>query len=209
MGLVPNFRLEAELWRGGALRVAGIDEAGRGPLAGPVVAAAVVLPADAAFPWLARVRDSKVLAAKVREELAVRIREAAAVGVGAVPERDIDRLGIAAASRLAMLLAVAALPQRPDHLLVDGFALPECPLPQTAIIDGDARCLSIAGASIVAKVERDRLMVELDERYPGYGFTRHKGYATREHCAALARLGPSPVHRRSFAPVRALLEAGA
>ncbi|MFQ5879298.1 MAG: ribonuclease HII, partial [Dehalococcoidia bacterium] len=184
-------------------------EVGRGPLAGPVMAAAVVLPSDCNYLWLAQVRDSKLLTARVREYLAQRIREVAMVGTAAVPPAAVDALGIAVASRRAMLLAVQALPQPPHHLLVDGFALPECPLPQTPMVDGDARSLSIACASIVAKVQRDQLMAEVDFRYPGYGFARHKGYATAEHRAALARLGPCPIHRRSFAPVRALLEARA
>lgn len=205
MGLIPDFDFEAVHWRQGTWWVAGVDEVGRGPLAGPVLAAAVVLPPWAAFSWLAAVRDSKLLTAKARERLAQCIRQVALVGSGALSSQEVDAVGIAVASRRAMLAAVQALPQPPDCLLVDGFALPECPLPQTAIIDGDARCLSIACASIVAKVERDRLMMELDARYPGYGFARHKGYYTPEHRAALARLGPSPVHRRSFAPVRALL----
>lgn len=206
MGHIPDYKVEAELWQGGALRIAGVDEAGRGPLAGPVAAAAVVLPPGAAFSWLAQVRDSKLLTAKVREQLAQCIRQAAMVGMAMVSAKAIDDLGIGAASRQAMLLAVEALPHLPDHLLIDGFALPACRLPQTPIIDGDARCLSIACASIVAKVERDRLMAELDTLYPGYGFAQHKGYATVAHREALVRLGPSPIHRRSFAPVRALLE---
>lgn len=200
--------VEHRLWRQGLRLVAGVDEVGRGPLAGPVVAAAVVLPPGADFLWLARVRDSKLLTAGVRAELAPSIRERAlAIGLGLVSPAEIDRVGIVAATRQAMLAAVAALPRVPDFLLIDGRQPLPCSLPQKSLIDGDALVPSIACASIVAKVFRDDLMRDEDRRFSGYGFIRHKGYATPEHLAALHRLGPCDIHRRSYAPVRELLEA--
>lgn len=199
----PNTAYERALWRAGLSRVAGIDEVGRGPLAGPVLAGAVVLPPFIDAPWLAHVRDSKLLPADVRAELAGCIRrDALAVGVGAASAADIDQQGLTAAVHTAMTAALAALGFPPDHLLIDAVLLRRQPFDQTALIDGDARCLSIACAAIVAKVERDALMVRLDALYPGYGLAGHKGYGTSAHLRALDRLGPSPVHRRSFAPVR-------
>ncbi len=182
--------------------VAGIDEVGRGPLAGPVVAGAVILPPyDPA--WLDCLRDSKQLTAVRREVLALFIKaEALSVGIGVVSAGRIDELGIAPASREAMRLAVAQLLPMPDALLLDAFALPESALPQQAIIRGDASCSAIAAASIVAKVARDRMMEVLDRRHPGYGFCHNRGYGTAEHLEALRRLGPSPIHRYSFAPLR-------
>ena len=206
MTLRPTFDHERTLWKQGLQLVAGVDEVGRGPLAGPVVAAAVILPSRARFGWLADVRDSKLLPAPKREALAEKIRaRALAVGVGVVPPERIDALGIAPASRLAMAEALAALTPVPEYALIDAFNLPEIDIPHHGIIDGDALCLSIAAASIVAKVERDRLMLTYDEVYPQYGFSRHKGYPTPQHLRALSQVGPSPIHRRSFAPVRACL----
>ncbi len=203
MRTAPSFARERSLWRQGWCRVAGVDEVGRGPLAGPVAAGAVILAPDCDAPWLSRVRDSKQLTPAAREELAACIwREALAVSVAFVSRETIDRIGIAEASRQAMLGAVGDLRLRPEHLLIDGFALPACSLPHTPIVDGDALCLSVASASIVAKVARDRLMVKHDRRYCGYGFASNKGYATAQHLAALARLGPCDLHRRSFAPIR-------
>lgn len=184
--------------------VAGVDEVGRGPLAGPVVAAAVVLEQRVAgASWLSRVRDSKQLSARQREDLAAIIHaEAAAVGLGAASSAEIDATGIVAATRTAMALALSACGTELSHVLIDALYLPEVVLPQTAIIHGDALCVSIACASIVAKVARDRLMAQLGPLFPDYGFERNKGYGTPEHLDALRRVGPSPHHRRSFAPVR-------
>jgi len=171
------------------------------------VAAAVLLPPRCHFPWLARVRDSKVLSAARREELAGRIRkDAVAIGLGVMAHRLVDTTGIVEATRRAMLAALKELSAAPEFVLIDALSLPRCSLPHRPIIHGDGLSLSIACASIVAKVARDRLMVEADSRFSGYGFARNKGYATREHLDALTRLGPCPIHRRTFAPVRACLE---
>lgn len=176
--------------------VAGIDEVGRGPLAGPVVAAAVVLAAP-----IAGIADSKTLAAARRAVLAEAIRGSARIGVGAASVAEIDRLNILQATWLAMRRAVARLGMAPDELLVDGDRAPELGIPTRCIVGGDASEPAIGAASIVAKVLRDRLMARLARRYPGYGWERNAGYGTREHQAALLRLGPTPHHRRSFAPV--------
>ena len=206
MGDPPTFLFEEDLWAQGAELVAGVDEVGRGPLAGPVVAAAVILPAKASFPWLERVRDSKALLPHRREELAERIRdEATAFGIGVVPHHVVDVLGIVKATCTAMQMALGELSSLPDFVLIDAMRLPRCPLSQKAIIHGDALSLSIACASIIAKVARDRSMVEAERRFGGYGFAHNKGYATREHLDALLRLGPCAIHRRTFAPVRACL----
>ena len=205
----PNLAEERALWLQGLDLVAGVDEVGRGPLAGPVVAGAVVLSPSSDFRWLFHVRDSKLLDPPRREELATYIwRDAIAVGVGFVSHTAIDRIGIAESTRQAMLRAIGGLRRRPQHLLIDALRLPACSLPQKGIIDGDATCISIAAASIVAKVARDRYMKGHDGKFSGYGFARNKGYATREHLAALRRLGPCEIHRRSFAPVREMV-AGA
>jgi ribonuclease HII len=209
MPLAPNLAEERCLWLQGLEVVAGVDEVGRGPLAGPVVAAAVILSPSSDFRWLFHVRDSKQLNPAQRQELAGYIwRDAVAVGVGFVSHTAIDRIGIAEATRQAMLRAVGELNRRPEYLLIDALSLRACSLPQKGIIDGDARCISIASASIVAKVARDRYMEGRAERFSGYGFARNKGYATRQHLAALRRLGPCEIHRRSFAPVREMLSAG-
>jgi ribonuclease HII len=200
----PDMAEELALYARGFRLVAGLDEVGRGALAGDVVAGAVILPADAGV--LARlrgVRDSKQLSPRQRRKLSETIQaEALAIGLGRVSAQDIDRLGIAPASRQAMMLAVAGLCTQPDFLLIDAFRLPDLALPQKAIIKGDASCLSIAAASIVAKVWRDARMIELDAVYPGYGFGQHKGYGTAFHCQALRLLRPCSIHRLSFAPVR-------
>jgi len=202
----PSFVEEKMLESQGYRHVAGVDEVGRGPLAGPVVAAAVVLPPGIEAPWLSMVRDSKQLTAPTREVLFRHIHEAAlAVGVGRVDAAAIDDMGIMAATRTAMRLAIERLQPCPESLLIDHITLPEVRLPQKGITRGDSLCLSIACASIVAKVTRDRLMVELDRAYPGYGFCRHKGYGTREHLVHLRQLGPCPIHRRSFQPVREMV----
>ncbi len=203
---VATLDYERALWMGGVDLVAGIDEVGRGPLAGPVVAAAVVLPPSIeGAPWLPRVRDSKQLSARQREVLTASIRaEAEAVGLGTVSAAEVDATGIVAATRTAMALALGQCGARLGHLLIDALHLPEVALPQTAIVHGDALCVSIACASIVAKVARDRLMTDLSPLYPEYGFAQNKGYGTPDHLAALRRYGPAPIHRRSFAPVRTL-----
>lgn len=188
-------------------KVAGIDEAGRGPLAGPVVAACVVLDPQRAPRKLCRaIDDSKKLTREKREAafellLAARADGVAAIGVGAASVAEIDRINILQASLLAMRRALARLPIRPDHALIDGDRLPaDLPCPATAVVGGDALCISIAAASIVAKVLRDRAMTRLALRYPGFGWVTNVGYATGEHTQALARLGPSRHHRLSFAP---------
>lgn len=183
----------------GARVVAGVDEVGMGPLAGPVVAAAVVLPERFELPGL---DDSKRLARRTRERLAGQIRaQALAVAVAELSPREIDARGILSAAQEAMRRAIAGLADPPDHALVDGREVPDLGCAQTAIVGGDGLDASIAAASIVAKVHRDALMRALDALHPGYGFAVHVGYPTPAHLAALQRLGPSPIHRRSFAPV--------
>jgi ribonuclease HII len=190
--------------------IAGVDEVGRGALFGPVVAAAVVLPLRLGGLARAGLKDSKQLSREDRERLDRRIRKLAlAVSVAEVDAETIDRVNIYQATRVAMLAAVAGLSVQPDHLLIDAMRLDVCtlgyPCGQTRLFYGDALSLSIAAASVVAKVHRDRLMRELDAAHPGYGLASHKGYATPEHRRTLAELGPCPLHRRSFAPVRAQL----
>jgi ribonuclease HII len=203
----PSFIEEKGLAEQGYRFIAGIDEVGRGPLAGPVVAAAVILPLNLDVPWLPLVRDSKELTPKRRASLFPLIEAAAiAIGVGYTPPDVIDDQGIVRATRMAMHSAVACLPQAPDFLLIDFIALPELALSQRSITKGDSHSLSIACASIIAKVTRDGIMVALDEAYPGYGFARHKGYATREHLLSLRQLGACPIHRKCFAPVRFSLD---
>jgi ribonuclease HII len=193
------YRYEGVAWRAGLARVAGVDEAGRGPLAGPVVAAAVVVTPEHRIRGL---RDSKLLTPERREELfAIILERAFAVGVAIVDHATIDRVNILQATRLAMLDALARLPVPPDFVITDFVALPSVLCPQKNLVDGDARCASVAAASIVAKVTRDRIMLELDTQFPEYGFARHKGYGTPDHLAALDRFGPCPVHRRTFAGV--------
>lgn len=195
---------EREAHANGFARVAGVDEAGRGPLAGPIVAAAVVLaePVPGAD-------DSKRLTAAQRDALFEVIGAGGhGIGVCVIEAGEIDRMGLQQANYAAMLRAAQAIIPPPDFLLVDGFQIRGAAIPQQRLIRGDSRSLSIAVASIVAKVTRDRLMDGLDARYPGYGFARHKGYGTREHLEALARLGPCPVHRMSFAPVGRPAETG-
>ena len=179
--------------------VCGVDEAGRGPLAGPVVAAAVIL-APARIPE--GLNDSKALSHTKRELLLNAILKTAQIGIGIAEPEEIDRINILQASLIAMRRAVLALPTLPDMALIDGNKLPELPCKAEAIVKGDSRSLSIAAASIVAKVTRDRLMVEAESRYPGYGLAGHKGYPTKAHIAALQLLGPSPIHRLSFKPVK-------
>ncbi len=196
--------LERYLWEAGVRRAAGVDEVGRGPLAGPVVAAAVIFPQPTCLPG---VNDSKMLAAEQREELEQVIRASAlCVGIGEASVEEIDRLNILKASFLAMKRAIGSLCLVPDYLLLDGnLPLPDASFAQLSLVQGDARCLSIAAASIIAKVHRDRLMRQLHEVYPQYGFDQHKGYATPEHVRAIRHHGQCPVHRRSF-QVKELLD---
>jgi len=197
---------EERVRRMGKTCIAGVDEVGLGPLAGPVVAAAVIMPLGS---MIEGVDDSKVVPRRRRERLAQIIRESAvSVGIGVVEPEEIDRINIYQAGLKAMRIAVERLTVRPDHLLVDGRAIPGTTISQTRLIKGDARVYSIAAASIIAKVFRDAIMRELDGTFPGYGFAQHVGYATRKHLEALEALGPARCHRRSFAPVRRLVEAG-
>jgi ribonuclease HII len=199
----PNFALEAAAIARGLFPVAGVDEAGRGPLAGPVVAAAVILRTQALPAGLA---DSKTLSPARRAALDAAVRASGAVGVGLASVDEIDRLNILRASLLAMERAVAALPEAPAFVLVDGNRLPAAlPCAAEAVVKGDARSLSVAAASIVAKVARDTVMVTLAQQFPGYGWERNAGYPTPDHLEALRRLGPTPHHRRSFGPVHKML----
>ncbi len=201
---MPDLSLESSAHRRGIQLVAGVDEAGRGPLAGPVVAAAVILPPGLTGSelWLQYLDDSKKLSHTRREHAADIVhKHALAVGVGMVGPEDIDRMGIGDAALAAMLRAVGQLPLEPGHLLLDFIHVRECPYTYDTIVKGDSRSYSIAAASNVAKVTRDRLMVEAEETYPGYHFARHKGYPTKAHFERLNELGPCPIHRRSFAPV--------
>jgi ribonuclease HII len=187
---------ENRLWRQGVRFVAGIDEAGRGPLAGPVVAAAVVFPEGV---FIAGMDDSKKLSPNQREDLFNKIKnKALSVATGIVSEKEIDRMNILQATFKAMRMAVGSLSVRPEHLLVDGRALPEKFYPQTPLVRGDQKSFSIAAASIVAKVTRDRMMVDLDALYPEYGFARHKGYGTKEHVEGIRKHGLCEIHRKSF-----------
>jgi ribonuclease HII len=201
----PLLTFESELWRAGAIRVAGVDEVGRGPLAGPLLAAAVVLPKGVE---VGPIRDSKCLTARQRERAFAFVHEHAVVwSIGRVDVDEIDRLNVARATQLAMRRAIEQLQVAPDWVLVDGNRpIPRPGLQQRCIVRGDQRCATIAAASVVAKVARDRLMLAYHEEFPDYGFDAHKGYGTQQHLAALRRLGPCPIHRRSFAPVREHME---
>ena len=202
---MPDLSLELGLRSMGYELVAGVDEAGRGPLAGPVVSAAVILPPGltGAEAWLDLLDDSKALSRAQRERAVDAVRQhALAVGVGQASAGEIDRIGIGQATIQAMMRAVARLPVRPAHLLLDYVPIRECPLPYQSIVKGDTISYSIAAASNVAKVTRDRLMREADSRFPGYAFAQNKGYPTAQHRSRLRELGPCSLHRRSFAPVR-------
>jgi ribonuclease HII len=202
----PTFVEEENLWQRGYRYVAGIDEAGRGPLAGPVVAAAIILPDNFEAEWKLLINDSKQVSSSLREKLFLCISDIAiGVGIGLSDVHTIDSRGIVKATRLAMRKAVDQLKPPPDSLLIDYMYLPEIRLPQKGITHGDCLCFSIACASIIAKVTRDHLMIELDRDYPEYKFAEHKGYGTPEHLECLRRLGPSPIHRCSFQPVRELM----
>ncbi len=202
---MPDLSHERRLYEQGMKVIAGVDEAGRGPLAGPVVAAAVALPSDLSGgeAWLTKLDDSKRLTARQREAAFVLIQEnALAVSVVEEPPEEIDRIGIGRAVIRAMLRAVEGLAVTPQHLLLDYVPIKECPYSYETLVKGDSRCYSIAAASIIAKVTRDRTMERADILYPGYGFARHKGYGTALHREQLSSLGPCPLHRRSFAPLR-------
>lgn len=209
---VPDLSHERRLYRQGLRVVAGVDEAGRGPLAGPVVAAAVALPSGLTGEeeWLKKLDDSKRLTARQREAAFDLIHEhALAVSVAEESPEEIDLIGIGRAVIRAMLRAVEGLAVAPQHLLLDYVPIKECPYPYETLVKGDSRSYSIAAASIVAKVTRDRVMERADGLYPGYGFARHKGYGTALHREQLASRGPCPLHRRSFAPLRqAMLAMG-
>ncbi len=200
----PTLNLERELWARGFRRLAGVDEAGRGALAGPVAAAVAILPPDPQIEETLRgVRDSKQMTPSQRESWAERLPALLLdFGVGFASPEEIDALGILPATRLAVRRALAALSAPPDHLLLDYLKLPTVDIPQRSLPKGDRRVLSIAAASVLAKTRRDALMRAYEAQYPGYGFARHKGYGTAAHRAALQTLGPTPLHRRSFAPLR-------
>jgi len=200
---VCGWRLEQAARKAGALRIAGLDEVGRGPMFGPVVAAAVILAPSCRLEGLT---DSKRLSEKRRNELDAEIRaNAVAWAIAAVDAETIDQINIRQASLLAMRRAVEQLALTPDYLLIDGVDTIDWPCPQQAVVKGDATSLSIAAASVLAKVYRDRLLVEMDRQFPGYGLANHKGYCSAEHLAALERLGPTPQHRKSYQPVAQVL----
>ena len=203
----PTLEIEMALRAQGHQFIAGLDEAGRGALAGPVVASAVILPVDR--PDLSRalagVRDSKQLSPRAREGFFDVVHQIAlGIGVGVIAPVVVDRDGVVAATRRAMRRSLARISPQPSFLILDYLRLASIPLPQVSFPKADARCLSVAAASIVAKVSRDRLMCLLDERYPGYGFARHNGYGTTAHRAALDALGPTPIHRLTFAPLNTM-----
>jgi len=200
----PDLSFELDLWASGLQYIAGIDEAGRGALAGPVVAGVVVLPN---LPDLQQklegVRDSKQMTPKDRQLWAGTIREIALFAeTGSASAAEVDEIGIIAATRLAIIRALTALPQPPEHLLIDHITVPEAGLPETNLVKGDCRSLSIAAASVLAKVSRDEAMCQLDLEHPDYGFAKHKGYGTAQHRAVIEEIGPCAIHRMSFAPFR-------
>ena len=199
----PSLAEEKSLAAQGYRLIAGVDEVGRGALAGPVVAAALILPTKLKARWVPQVRDSKQLSPISRERLFPYIQKiAVSIGIGSSDNEVIDTRGIIQATRLAMKSAIDQLSPPPHYLIIDYMRLPEISLPQKGITNGDSLCLSIACASIIAKVVRDRLMVEMDRVHPGYGLAEHKGYGTRKHIDCLHRLGPCPIHRRSFRPLK-------
>jgi ribonuclease HII len=198
---------EKQLEEQGFKKIAGIDEAGRGPLAGPVVAAACILPPGL---LLENLNDSKQLSEKERESLfaAIIASPRAIYGIGIVDVETIDQINILRATHLAMQRAVAALSEKPDYLLIDGNQLPFFEIPREGVIKGDAKSVSIAAASVLAKVTRDRIMTELDAQWPVYGFKQHKGYGTEKHTQAIRKWGACPIHRRSFEPIKSMLFKG-
>jgi len=198
---VPHWKHEIEAGLNDGIVVCGVDEVGRGPLAGPVIACACILPQDLSKRFQRRIKDSKQIDAEEREEVAAILREKSAFCVGRAEVQEIDSINILRASHLAMLRAFEGLPSRPTHALVDGNQPPNLPCPITCIIGGDAISLSIAAASIIAKVERDKIMRELAAEHPLYGWDHNVGYSTREHLAAIRQHGPTPYHRKSFRPI--------
>jgi ribonuclease HII len=212
---LPNTRRKPSLAEEKALRaegyrlIAGVDEVGRGALMGPVVAGAVIMPDNIKARWKSKVRDSKQLSPEAREYLYPYIKETAiASATGSIPNGVIDSVGIARATCLAMISAIQQLSPQPQFLLIDYVRLHELLIPQKGIVGGDSLCFSIACASIIAKVTRDRMVVAMDRDYPGYGFAGHKGYGTKEHIACLREKGPCPLHRRSFRPVSDIIKSG-
>lgn len=207
MSILPDFAEENLLRTIGYEFIAGVDEVGRGPLAGPVMAAAVILPLNSNFEWVYLVNDSKKLTERKREWLYNAIMsDALAVGVGAISPAKIDIYGIGNATRIAMQLAIAQLRIKPDFVLIDAVKLPKIRIPQKSIIRGDGQCVSIAAASIVAKISRDHYMMGIDSVYHNYGFANHKGYPTKEHLNKLHKFGVCPIHRKSYAPVKNVIE---
>lgn len=200
----PDLRFEQDLWQSGVARLAGVDEAGRGALAGPVSAGAVILPNQPDLEKILHgVRDSKQMTPKARQHWAAVIREIAlCCRVGFASPQEIDEIGIVPATRLAAMRALAKLKPAPQHLLIDALSLPGTGLPETSLIKGDARSLTIACASVLAKVERDALLIEMEDDFPGYRFDQNKGYGTLFHRQAIQALGPTPIHRYSYAPLR-------
>ncbi len=199
----PTLEYELSAYRHGYKFIAGIDEVGRGPIAGPVVSAALVFDLGIDFDRISYIRDSKQLSDTQRRRIVDELdHEGVDYGLGMVYASDIDEIGIVPATKRSMIKAVAELRMQPDFLLIDAVHLSEINIVQKPIIKGDQRCLSIAAASVVAKVHRDNLMIAADEEYPGYGFAQHKGYPTKSHIQKLIELGPSPIHRVSFEPVR-------
>ena len=208
---MPGLDLERQIHLRGRSLVAGVDEAGRGPLAGPVVAAAVILPPElsGSEPWLESIDDSKRLSPSQREKaLGLIHQNALAVGIGQQDHDDIDALGILPATILAMMHAISSLPIDPEHVLFDYIPLKTCAYPFNTVVKGDSMSYSIAAASIVAKVTRDRQMQRADSVYPGYSFAKNKGYPTPDHISILRELGPCSIHRRSFGPVRDCINVG-
>ncbi len=190
---------EKQLKKSGFLSIAGVDEVGRGPLAGPVMAVACILP----DPFLINgVNDSKKISPSKRKSIYEELIRCVSFGVGEASVEEIDQINIFQATLLAMQRAIAKIPQKPDYLLIDGNKLPSTSIPGKAVVGGDALCLSIGAASIIAKVIRDEIMENWDKKWPEYGFAKHKGYGTKEHLEALATWGPCPLHRRSFSPVK-------
>ncbi len=196
-------KIEEELWRRGFEYIAGVDEVGRGAIAGPVLAAAVILPKNFSPSWIKDIKDSKLIKESKREYLSYCIKKnAVSFAIGIVDPRYIDEFGIVDATRRAMLTAIKNLSRRPDFVLIDFMILPGLDIPSRSIVKGERESITIASASIIAKTERDRILREMEDVYPGYNFARNKGYGTREHMNAIKKLGPCEIHRRSFRPVK-------